>query len=239
MGEVAAEAMVLTQTGSLAAIQQRVRFARARFGQYDLIDVAVVLLGYALSGEPTLLAFYERLLPFSNVFMALFGRHHLPSRSALSRYLSAWDQASVEALRTLFQEDLLARQPFASPGGVFDRVGRRYLVMDVDGTRATARQRALPQMETLPAPHRRFDAVSAPGYTGRKRGEVVRTRTILLQAHTHQLLAPFGNAGNGDDRGELVRAMEAHQHLCKVLGDPSCPGIGAPRWPVWQCGDAP
>lgn len=39
--------------------------------RYDLIDFAVVLIGYALSGEPTLKAFYERLLPFGEVFMAL------------------------------------------------------------------------------------------------------------------------------------------------------------------------
>src|SRR6266567_1995281 len=45
-----------------------------------------------------------------------------------------------------------------------------------------------------------------PGSLRRKRGEVVRTRTTVLQAHTHQWLASFGNAGNGDYRGELLRA---------------------------------
>src|ERR1700694_4140128 len=60
--------------------------------------------------------------------------------------------------------------------------------------------------QTAPLPHRRFEQVCAPGYLGRKRGEVVRTRTTVLQAHTHQWLGTFGNAGNGDDRGELLRA---------------------------------
>jgi hypothetical protein len=41
---------------------------------------------------------------------------------------------------------------------------------------------ALPQTEALPAPHRRFDQVCAPGYQGRKRGEVVRTRTVIRAA---------------------------------------------------------
>ena len=59
MGEVAAFAQVLTHVGTLKAIQERVRFARARFGQYDLIDFVVVLIGYMLSGEPTLKAFYD------------------------------------------------------------------------------------------------------------------------------------------------------------------------------------
>ena len=139
-GEVAAFAQVLTHTGILKAIQEQVRFARARFGYYDLIDFVVVLIGYGLSGEPTLHAFYEQLAPFAEPFMALFGRNQLPHRSTLSRFLAALDQASVEALRKLFQEDLLARKPFASPGGLFDRTGAQRLVVDVDGTRQAARK---------------------------------------------------------------------------------------------------
>jgi len=114
MGEVAVFAHVLTHTGMLKTIQEQVRFARARFGQYDLIDFAVVLIGYMLSGEPTWQAFYERLAPWASSFMALFGRDRLPHRSTLSRFLAALDQASVEALRTLFQKDLLAHKPFPS-----------------------------------------------------------------------------------------------------------------------------
>ena len=207
-GEVAAFAQVLTHTGILKKIQEQVRFARARFGQYDLIDFVVVLIGYILSGEPTLLAFYERLTPWASPFMAVFGRDQLPHRSTLSRFLAALNQGAVEALRTLFQKDLLARKPFPSSGGLFDRTGRQWLVIDVDGTRQTARQRALPQTEDLPSPHRRFDQVCAPGYQGRKRGEVVRTRTVLLQAHTHQFLGTFGAPGNGDYRGDLRRASQ-------------------------------
>ena len=187
-GEVAAFAQVLMHTGIFTQIQDQVRFARARFGHYDLIDFVVVLIGYILSGEPTLLAFYEQLAPWAEPFMALFGRHRLPHRSTLSRFLAALDQNAVETLRTRFHEDVLGRKPFPSPGGLMDRTGRQWVVIDVDGTRATARQRALPQTDALPAPHRRFEAVCAPGYTGRKRGEVVRTRTVILQAHTHQFL---------------------------------------------------
>jgi hypothetical protein len=123
-----------------------VQFARARFGHYDTIDFVVVLIGYALSGEPTLKAFYERLLPFAEPFMALFGRQVLPSRSALSRFLAALDQATVETLRTLFQADLVARTPFASVGGLWDRFEQQYVVVDVDGTKQAARQRALPHL---------------------------------------------------------------------------------------------
>lgn len=206
-GEVAAFAQILTHTGMLKAIAEQVRFSRARFGKYDLIDFVVVLIGYMLSGEPTLVTFYERLAPWAEPFMALFGRDQLPHRSTLSRFLAALDQNTVEALRTRFHEEVLARKPFPSPGGLVDRASGQWVVIDVDGTRQAARQRALPQTDALPPPHRRFDQVCAPGYTGRKRGEVVRTRTVILQTHTHQLLGTLGNAGNGDYRGELRRAI--------------------------------
>ena len=62
----------------------RSRFARRRFGRYEVIDFVAVLFGYAISGERTLEAFYEHLHPYAAVFMALFGRERLPARSTLS-----------------------------------------------------------------------------------------------------------------------------------------------------------
>ena len=45
----------------LAAIEEQMHFARRRFGRYELIDFVAVLFGYAISGERTLEAFYERV----------------------------------------------------------------------------------------------------------------------------------------------------------------------------------
>ncbi|HEY4383526.1 MAG TPA: hypothetical protein VGN34_03490, partial [Ktedonobacteraceae bacterium] len=208
-GEVAIIAHYLTHLGLLDAIAQQTRFARRRFGRYDTIDFVVVLVGYTLSGEATLETFYERLRPFAMAFMALFGRHRLPHRSTLSRFLASIDQPTVETLRTLFQQDLLARplsQEDGHSAGLWDRGGEQWHVFDVDGTRQAARQRALPHTPDLPVPSRRLDEVCAPGYLGRKRGEVVRTRTTILQAHTSQWMGTFGEKGNGDYRGELLRA---------------------------------
>ena len=182
-GEVALVAHTLTRLGLLAAISDQVRFARKRFGTFEVIDFLVVLIGYALSGEPTLAAYYERLQPFATPFMALFGRQRLPHRSALSRFLAALDQACVEALRRVFLQDALTRPgPAEGVGGLWDRQGQRWIVFDLAGTRKAARQRALPQSPDLPPPQRRLLAVCAPGYTGRERGEVVRTRTTLWAA---------------------------------------------------------
>ena len=48
-----------------------------------------------------------------------------------------------------------------------------------------------------------------PFYTGRKRGQVVRTRTIISQAHSFHWLGSFGNRGNGRYRMELRQGLSA------------------------------
>jgi hypothetical protein len=88
-----------------------------------------------------------------------------------------------------------------------DRTGNAWVVFDIDGTREAARQRALPQTEDLPPAFRRLDDVCAPGYKGRKRGQVVRTRTVISQAHSFQWLGSFGNRGNGRYREELRQGL--------------------------------
>ncbi len=146
-GEVALLISSLRQHDVLSKISERVRFARRRFGHYEVIDFLAVLFGYAISGERTLEEFYQHLQPFAGPFMALFERDQLPSRSALSRFLTALTSEPVEALRTLFLDDLLSR-PLSSAsnekptGGVVDRAETTWVVFDIDGRRQAARQRA-------------------------------------------------------------------------------------------------
>jgi hypothetical protein len=221
-GEITLLAHYLTRQSILERISEQVRFARRRFGRYEVIDFLAVLFGYAISGERTLEAFYQTVLPWSEPFMALFNREKLPSRSALSRFLAAFTLEAVEALRALFVEDLLAR-PLAQEqqrGELLDRAGGQWEVIDIDGTREAARQRALPKTEDLPAAQRRLDEVCAAGYTGRKRGEVIRTRTVVSQAHNSQWLGSFGNRGNGEYRKELAHALGVIRRYLAALGLP-------------------
>src|SRR5204862_1233118 len=140
------------------------------------------------------------------------------ARSTLSRFLAALTPEPVEALRTLFLDDLESR-PLATDsnekqtGGLADRAGNGWVVFDIDGTREAARQRALPQTDDLPPAFRRLDDVCAPGYTGRKRGQVVRTRTVISQAHSFQWLGSFGNRGNGQYRVELRQGLAARRPI--------------------------
>ena len=147
----------LRKQGVLSAICERVRFARGRFGHYEVIDFLAVLFGYAISGERTLEDFYEGLQPFAVPFMALFDRDRLPARSTLSRFLTALTEAPVEALRALFLDDLLSR-PLSKErqtGGLVDREGFERVVFDVDGTREAARV-------SCPAPDRRAAPCLSP-----------------------------------------------------------------------------
>jgi hypothetical protein len=210
-GEVVVISRYLHKQHVLSKITEQVRFARKRFGRYEFIDFLAVLFSYAISGERTLEEFYQRLQPFAVPFMALFERDRLPSRSALSRFLAALTEEPIEALGMLFLDDLLARPLTADQqtGGLVDRAGNTWMVFDIDGTREAARQRALPQTDELPLPFRRLDEVCAPGYRGRKRGEVVRTRTTVSQAHSYQWLGTFGNRGNGRYREELRKGISA------------------------------
>jgi hypothetical protein len=131
-----------------------VRFARRRFGRYEVIDFVAVLFGYAIRGERTLEAFSERLRPWASVFMALFGRERLPARSTLSCFLAALSPEPIEALRTLFLKDGLSRplNKEEHMAGLWDRQGTRWVVFDIDGTREAASPRALPQTADRPAP---------------------------------------------------------------------------------------
>jgi hypothetical protein len=175
----------------------------------EVLDFVAILRGYAASGEPTLAAFFDRIAPFAHPFMARFGREQLPHRASLSRFLAAVDVPCPQSLRQVFQDDLF-QHGFSGDqiGGCFDRHGHRLIVFDVDGTRPAARQRALAMRMELPRPQRWMEAVSAPGYTGRQRGEVVRTRTTILQAHTQEWLGTFSGAGNGDYAAELEAACQ-------------------------------
>jgi len=209
-GEVVLLAHLLLCFGVLKAIEEHVRLARARCGRSAVMDGVAVLLGSAMRGEPTRSALSARLSPFSDTCLALFGRSALPHPSTLSRVLTAVDQPCVEALRLLFHGDVVARAPQTSlPGGLWDRLGKHGMIVDVDGTTQMARHRSLRRGEEFPSAHHRLDEVCAPGSCGRTRGEGGRARTTSLQADTHHWAGTSSGAVKGDDRGELKRAIQA------------------------------
>ncbi len=196
------------ESGLVGQMEEEVKVVRRRMGQYEVIDFVMLLNSYAISGEKTLADFYQALAPVKEVLMSVWGRKRCPVASSLSRFLAAVEQSSVESLRQLFEIDLARNGLRVIEGiGMFDRSKDHYVVFDIDGTVCAVRQRALEdEPQNYPSGRRRSESSCGPGYKGRKRGEVCRTRTTLAQAQTSEWLGTYGGAGNGDAKGELERA---------------------------------
>jgi hypothetical protein len=89
---------------------------------------------------------------------------------------------------------------------MFDRVGEHSVVFDIDGTVCAVRQRTIgSDAKNDPPAVRRSEGACAPGYRGRKRGEVIRNRTTVCVAQTGEWLGSYGSAGNGEAKRELER----------------------------------
>jgi|SRR6185295_10598429 hypothetical protein len=86
----------------LLPLVECVRLPRGRAGKFEVMDFVLVLLAYASSEARTLKAFYEQAPPATEALMGAWGRHRMPSRSALSRFLSAVSPMAVEELRDFF-----------------------------------------------------------------------------------------------------------------------------------------
>ena len=216
--EVILIAHLWAQSGIVSALQQQVKVARGRMGDYEVVDFTLLLLAYAISQELTLSKYFQQLLPARAALLALWERDKTPSASALSRFLSALTDKPVIQLRKLLFQDLLSNgMGLEQMGGLYDRNAQRHIIFDIDATKDAARQRSLPTAPDYPPPRRRRSNY-ARGYAGRKRGEVVRSRTTVQQAHTSEWLGTFGAIGNGDIWAELQQAceqikayMQAHQ----------------------------
>jgi hypothetical protein len=173
-----------------------------------------------VSGLTSLEAFFEQLSSVASVLMAVWGRQHCPVASTLSRFLADVDNDAVEALRELFESSLLEHSPIDPELGVSDRSGERWMVFDVDGTTKAVRHRVLLTQNTHPVLKRRSRNACKPGYAGRKRGEAVRTRTTIEQAHTREWLGNFAEVGNCNSKEDLKRSCAVIQRYCARSASP-------------------
>ena len=207
-GELTLLSHLWVQSGLISELNKRVKVARGRMGVYEVVDFVLLLLAYCVSQENTLKLFFRITRPFKSALAALWNRDRSPSASALSRFLDDVTFQSVSELRKLLFADLLHNGiKLEYIGGLYDRTACRHILFDIDATRDAARQRSVPTCADYPPVHRRRSNY-ARGYSGRKRGEVVRSRTTVQQAHTQEWLGTFGSAGNGDIWKELEQSCQ-------------------------------
>jgi Transposase DDE domain len=226
-GEVVLWSKYWLDSALVGYLEEEVRVVRGRMGQYEVMDFVLVLISYAVSGERTIADFYRSLAPVKEALMNQWGRNRCPSASSLSRFLACIQPEAVEALRNLFESDLHRNSLRVKQGiGLFDRVADHSVVFDIDGTVCAARQRSIASDEQNDPPaQRRSDRACAPGYKGRKRGEVIRNRTTVSQAQTGEWLGTYGSAGNGDAKRELARSCQIILHYLRQQGLNAAHGI--------------
>jgi len=200
------------ESGLVGYLEEEVRVVRGRMGRYEVMDFVLLLNAYAISGERTIADFYRALEPVKEVLMSQWGREWCPSASSLSRFLGCVGASAVEAMRVLFESDLHRNSVrIKQELGLFDRVSDHSVVFDIDGTVCAVRQRFInPDARNDPPAVRRSEGACAPGYKGRKRGEVIRNRTTVCVAQTGEWLGTYGSAGNGAAKLELERC-------CRVI----------------------
>jgi len=223
---------LLARRGLPEVLAKHVRVERGKTPKYTTPDFILLIFAYAVShhlnynsfdhaaGLPVLPSRTptdgdEEAVRVAHALMATWKRNEVPHRSAVSRWLAAVASEDLKHFRAL-SEAHADQSPLTRlhHGGLIDRAGRHHLFFDLDPTGKGYRQRHLVQDELRPQPNRRAARAAKRGRTGRHRGEVVRTRTVLQQSHTGQLLGSWGKAGNADHYGDLEAAcLRAARYL--------------------------
>jgi|GEM_PF-1590195 len=218
LGESAVLLDLLRQKGVLQELGRQCKIQRQ--GGFAGIDVVLFLLVFFTSGFRTgIRPFYDETKLFWRKLAALAGRSRFPSPPALSRALNSADSTALRPFqRWLLTEALDLRPLLQHPAAkTRDATGKNWHVFHFDPTMSALRQRALPPREGFPEPERRAQALGKPGRAGRKRGEIVFSRTALQHAATGLWLHMEVEAGQGNTRDQLRSAIDTVVHLCTLL----------------------
>lgn len=185
-----------------------------RAGSYEFVDLFVFLLAFFSSAdsETSLAEFADSSSRHGPELAGLAGRTRWMSQASLSRGLAAVGQRAAAAAAAKLMEVTSASaidSPLASAAGYRDGQGDAWTVFHWDTTVTTLRQRALPEGEELPEPSRLAAEFAAPGYPGRKRGEVQVSRSVLQDATSAAWLHVSLQPGNGQLGEQLDAAARA------------------------------
>ena len=162
----------------------------------------------------------ETLARCNQQVVAIVGRKRLPSPAALSRILKSMEVGLLRPialwlLTVVPAVDALLAHPATQ---IYDTRGQGWHVFDLDPTVTTLRQRSLPAGEDLPEPMRRADDLAAPGYAGRKRGDVQIKRMTVQHAGSGVWVHGHISPGNGEGMPDFVAALTSVAELCDRVG---------------------
>lgn len=211
----------LARRNLLGPLGERVRIRRE--GGYSGFDVVLFLLLYfASKPRAGLRAFWEILRRHSRRLAGMAGRTQLPSPASISRAL---DRAEFDLVRPIGSWllgpmsgiDAVLRHPSVC---TYDARGEAWHIFDYDPTVHALRHRALPEGDDLPEARRRSEGMAAPGYSGRKRGDVIYRRGTLQHAGSGAWLNVHLSPGGSDRGAGLETALEATVQTCERIDHP-------------------
>ena len=191
----------LDAAGLFDQAAERIRFSRQ--GGFHPFDVAMFMLclfltkagGAPRSGQRTFSALCSG---WRSALAALAGRESWATQSSVSRCLRWAGRCDLIALGRWLLGEGSALGPLLRhrASRYRDACGRAYLMLDYDPTVIALRKRGLPHGPDLPEPIARATAMAAPGYKGRKRGEVQIAAHMLCHAGTGTWCHVEFEAGN-------------------------------------------
>jgi hypothetical protein len=203
----ASVASLLASLGLVEAISEHLRIDRHH--GYAGIDLFSALLSWFASPVAlSLRRFMEQSKSSGPALAALFERRAWPSQGAVSRMLNTLSQEQAEEFVVWLLNNVLAPLEIEHhPDAMWlCRLKECWTLFDFDPMVEAMRQRQLADDSSLPPVHRR--SVGKPGYLGRKRGQIIRSLSLLALAGTGQWLGAWGDLGNADTSCQLAKAVQ-------------------------------
>lgn len=217
--EYAAMLVVLEAVVGLPVFSQLLRLNRSR--GYQGLDVFLSLLGYHTGdGKGGLRGWLEAGAVHGGRLAGLAGRAKLMTQASMSRALASVSAEQVDDFGAqMLCHSSLGEQLLNSPTVLHrDTHGGGWHVFDFDPTAKAMRERALPEGEDLPPSRRRGAGLATPGYTGRKRGELVMNYGILDHGGAGLWMGCWGWAGPGAPRDVRLAAVRRITHIADRFG---------------------
>lgn len=222
--EAASLLVHLESVERVTAIGEQLRIRRQ--GGFPAVDVVLLLFVYLSCGlrRGLRLVWDEQLSRCERQLAALAGRKKLPSPAAVSRALDAVEPELIRpGTHWLLGEGAGIDEVLRHPASfAWDAQGQPWHLFDLDPTVTTLRHRALPEDEDLPEPLRRSEDTGAPGYSGRKRGDIQFRRMTVQHAGSGAWVHSHLSAGNGESLADLELGLDAVAATCDRLGTSRC-----------------
>lgn len=198
----------LESLGVVDLVRQRLRLERKDgcCGQ-ELFGLLFLMFMAVLQGQRAL----QRAAAHCKKALAeVLGARTFRSQASMSRALQSVTAEQSRAFSDWLLGEALEVGDLDRDDSVYhvDTFGQRWRMVDFDGRVHAIRRRGLTESPERPEPRRRSAALTAPGYSGRKRGEAQYHRMVVQDAGTARYLGVRLGPGNGAHRADMSWAVE-------------------------------